>query len=436
MSPTSSPPVLLPEAPSCVSDTKSVKSLDRAAASVFVKPHPKLSDLPVESVPSTPGPTTSDSKHVYVIMRAKSIETVKSEKSQAVVVLCSSPPTSFSSLESDESDPSAIAAGAHQELESVPQKKKKWSKVFTRSNSAKKPKSYLDDKDSVINATLSAPATPLVPDTPSTSPKLPQHAGSKSVPSSPRISRPSPKVLRKAAPPHLNLNLKPDYLSSKLHLSPADLSKVNAYFAYGSGDTPGPAVTPASGKTPIPMTPRTPGGTVIPPHLFTPGHLVDRESFLEQIHRRQRGTADMVDPLLARVQRRPLSLVPELAEGTEDGCLSGDDDVPRHDEIAGYSVEAALAVIYEAGALEDSHSDNENDIGKLRLPPNLPVDGIMSHSEGSSCVYFTVDPEWKPMDGVDAVCYFVDGPFPENEQEIRRNADVLTRFNDGFERST
>ncbi|KAK1225982.1 hypothetical protein PQX77_000685 [Marasmius sp. AFHP31] len=444
------------------------KVSDRAATGVFVKPHPKLSDLPLDSVPTT----DHESKHVLVVVgkrrRTKSTDTSQSLKTVAsssapntipimieksvVVVYHSeglSPPTSSSSLElsdtpSEESDPSLFEEGR------ASPKKKKWTRsLFSRSNSARKLKYSLENREGNATTTVSAPATPLP-----TVPVLKEHqqtqtSGSASVPSSPRVHS-SQKVLKKVPPPHLHLNLKSDDHPSKLHLSPADLSKVNAYFAYGPGDavvTPGsgsrialhtPTTTPPTAKkTPFfPTTPRTPGGSVVPPHLFTPGHLVDREAFLEQVQRRQKsgnGSADIIDPLLAR-HNRPLSLVPELTESLdEEDVLCNDNDdirgevsdvVKRYSshEIIGYTVEAALAMIYPDMPIED-----------LEAIPDL--DGTMSHHyEESSCVYFTVDPDWEPSDCAEAECYFVEDPFSDDRKRDWRNADAFTKFNDGFEK--
>ncbi|KAL0068928.1 hypothetical protein AAF712_003921 [Marasmius tenuissimus] len=471
MSMTSSSPSLpIPDTSNSLLDSNNPpKASDHAATGVFVKPHPKPSDLPLDSVPTT----DHDSKHVLVVVgkrrRTKSTDTSQSlkvgsstapspipimiEKSVVVVYHSESlsPPTSSSSLELSDTPSEESASPSLLEEGSASPKKKKWTRsLFSRSNSARKLKYSLEDREGGAT-TVSAPATPL----PSV-PVLKEHqqaqtSGSASVPSSPRI--PAQKVLKKVPPPHLHLNLKSDHHPSKLHLSPADLSKVNAYFAYGPG--PGDTVVTTAGsgsrialhaptttpptakKTPIfSMTPRTPGGSIVPPHLFTPGHLVDREAFLEQVQRRQKagnGSADIIDPLLAR-HNRPLSLVPELAEslyeedesnGDNDNLRGEDsDDVGGHssNEIDCYTVEAALAKIYQDMPIKD-----------FEVTPDL--DGTMAHHyEENSCGYFTVDPDWEISSCAEADCYFVEDPFCDDQKRARRNADAFTKFTDEFEK--
>ncbi|KAG7087455.1 hypothetical protein E1B28_013421 [Marasmius oreades] len=416
-------------------------SSDRAGASIFVKPHPKLTDLPSTAIFDTfPSPHGGKPVHILIHKRLRtestetlhaspsliegpSLETQSHSASEFPLVLSAPEPVSPPSLSSLESDAGGSDVSmVHRDPETT-QKKKKWT-IFSRSPSIKKLKSN-EDKD----GTLSVPATPFTNLSAPTK-IVEQQLTSESVHSSPDLSRSSTSnVLRKGPPPHLQLNAKsvhrPDVLPSQLHLSPSDLSKVNAYFAPLLSDT---ETTTRSGTLTIP---RTPGGTAIPPHLFAPGHLVDRGQFLEQLRCKRAlmaTTEDVLDPLLTtlRSEKRPLSLVPELPEELENN------DVTREEEEEGQtrddaeliqdiSVDAALAILYSD--VTDAMSEDTSSCG------------FKQDATEGTCLYFTTDPEWEASQELEATCYFIEDPFPEDA--VVRYADVFTQFSAssvGFER--
>ncbi|KAF9260459.1 hypothetical protein L218DRAFT_962617 [Marasmius fiardii PR-910] len=229
-----------------------------------------------------------------------------------------------------------------------------------------------------------------------------------------RRSSSSSNVLRKAPPPHLQLNMKsthrPDVHPSQLHLSSADLSKVNAYFAASMSDTTLSVHSSHStlGKNSPLATPRSPGGTVIPPNLFAPGHLVDRGQLLEQIQRKRAAMdsgADVVDPMLRVLRlehKRPLSLVPELVEGLEEEAQ----------DLEVISVDDALAIMYPD--LDVAVHEFEQEMTET---PDL---------------YFVIDPGWEISLGSEVTCCFIDDPFPQ-DVPVARYADAFTHFSDRSE---
>ncbi|EEB95757.1 hypothetical protein MPER_05222 [Moniliophthora perniciosa FA553] len=275
----------------------------------------------------------------------------------------------------------ALASSTNTKSEAQ-QKKKKWV-LFTKSHKKDK---VPDVKE---NGHASAPSPPIsTSDTndaspsganESHSPQLHEQQCVGSNSSTPKVpSRPNtPKALNTEALKRPDLE--------QLHLALSDLGKVNTFFAPG----PDPVLTPSTGRSTYgPRTPRTPGGTIIPNHLFTPVHLVDREVYLEQLYRKRVTAIDDDASWWDDFKKRPLSLVPELAEGM------GDDD---SETIAASTV--GIVSVDDAIAM---------DLASIEA---LNLGGLVPHDPNGDYIFFTVDADWDPQSGEDATCFLVDHPF-------------------------
>ncbi|ESK95921.1 hypothetical protein Moror_12329 [Moniliophthora roreri MCA 2997] len=215
-------------------------------------------------------------------------------------------------------------------------------------------------------------------------------------------SRPNtPKVLKKPPPLNTEAMKHPDIRPQQPHLS--DLGKVNAF----SSPTPDLVLAPFTWRSTY--GPRTPGGTIIPNNLFTPGHLVDREVFLEQLHRQRVTTNDDDDANWKHdLKKRPLSLVPELAEGM------GDDD--DNDDLGTIAASTVVGV-----SVSDDIEALAVDLGLVEA---LDLGALVPHDPNGAegYIFFTVDADWNSQSGEDATCFFIDPPF-----EISSSSLVVRR---------